>query len=65
MEMPAVNYFIPYYVNEEQSDARGIKCGWYAMDERGNLGFGPYSCPSQCLRSGSQRDDAPVRKWLH
>jgi hypothetical protein len=65
VERRAVDYFVPYYVNEEQSDARGIKCGWYAMDERGNLSFGPYSCPSQCLKSGAQRRDAAVPKWLH
>jgi hypothetical protein len=26
--MIAANYFIPYYVNDVQSDIRGIKCGW-------------------------------------
>jgi len=35
--MIAVNYFIPYYVNDAQSDIRGIKGGWYTMDERGKL----------------------------
>jgi len=37
VEMIAVNYFIPYYVNDAQSDIRGIKGGWYTMDERGKL----------------------------
>jgi hypothetical protein len=63
--MMAVNYFIPYYVNDAQSDIRGIKCGWYTMDERGRLGFGPFSSPCECLGTVSQAKDAPTPKWLH
>lgn len=29
VETIAVNYFVPYYVNDVQSDIRGVKCGWY------------------------------------
>jgi hypothetical protein len=50
-EMIAVNYFIPYYVNDAQSDIRGIECGWYTMDECGRLGSGPFSTTSECLES--------------
>lgn len=28
---------IPHYVNERQSDLRGVKEGWYAIDERGSV----------------------------
>ena len=28
---------VPYYINEAKSDMRGIKSGWYAIDEDGNL----------------------------
>jgi hypothetical protein len=31
----------PHYVNERQSDLRAVKEGWYAMDEHGELLFGP------------------------
>ena len=65
MEMIAMNYFIPYYVNEAQSDIRGIKCGWYAMDERGKLGSGPFSSPSECLGTGSYSKNVPKPRWLH
>ena len=65
VEMIAVNYFIPYYVNDMQSDIRGIKCGWYTMDECGKLGFGPFSSASECLGTGSQEKYAPTSKWLH
>ena len=65
MEMIAVNYFIPYYVNDVQSDDRGIKCGGYTMDECGKLGFGPFSTASECLGTGSQATNAPTSKWLH
>jgi hypothetical protein len=60
-----VNYFIPYYVNDAQSGIRGIKCGWYPMDERGKLGFGPFSSASECLETGSRATNAPTPKWLH
>ena len=64
-EMIAVNYFIPYYVNDVQSDIRGIECGWYAMDECGRLGSGPFSTASECLGTGSRAKNAETPKWLH
>jgi hypothetical protein len=63
--MTTVNYFIPYYVNERQSDVRGIKCGWYTMDERGKLGAGPFLSPSECLGSDSQPNESPVPTRFH
>jgi len=63
--MIAVNYFIPYYVNDVQSDIRGIKCGWYTMDECGRLGSGPFSTASECLGISSQAKRAETPKWLH
>jgi hypothetical protein len=65
VEMIAVDYFIPYYVNDVQSDIRGIKCGWYTMDERGKLGSGLFSSASECLGTSSQPKNAPTPKWLH
>jgi hypothetical protein len=28
---------IPYYISEDKSDMRGIKPGWYGMEDDGNL----------------------------
>jgi hypothetical protein len=28
---------VPYYISEEKSDTRGIKRGWYAMEDDGDL----------------------------
>jgi hypothetical protein len=33
----------PYRINEDQSDMRVVKEGWYAMDEKGKLTLGPFS----------------------
>ena len=32
-----MNHPAPHYINEHQSDMRGIKDGWYAMEKDGNL----------------------------
>ena len=40
---------VPYYINEAKSDMRGIKSGWYAIDEYGNLVFGPFDTYDQCV----------------
>jgi hypothetical protein len=45
---------IPHYVNENKSDIRGIKSGWYAMEDDGSLSSGPFSSRHDCLRSDTQ-----------
>jgi hypothetical protein len=40
---------IPYRINEDQSDMRGVKEGWYAVDEEGKLTLGPFSSRYDCL----------------
>ena len=44
----------PCYINEIHSDLRGVKEGWYAIDERGRLLSGPFSNQEICLTSISQ-----------
>jgi hypothetical protein len=44
----------PHYINECQSDWRAVKEGWYAIDEHGNLLFGPFSNRENCLTKISQ-----------
>ena len=39
----------PCYVNEHQSELRGIKDGWYAMHPDGTLSFGPFSNRETCM----------------
>jgi hypothetical protein len=45
---------IPHYINENKSDMRGIKPGWYAMDDGGKLSSGPFSSREECLSRGTQ-----------
>jgi hypothetical protein len=45
---------IPHYVNENRSDMRGIKPGWYAIDDAGKLSYGPFSSREECLSSATQ-----------
>jgi hypothetical protein len=40
---------VPHYINEDKSDMRGIKSGWYAIDEGGNLVFGPFDTYNECV----------------
>jgi hypothetical protein len=44
----------PHYINELQSDMRGIKEGWYAIEHDGNLAFGPFSSREDCLNATAQ-----------
>ena len=46
-----MNHPAPHYINEHQSDTRGIKDGWYAMEKDGNLVSGPFSSREVCVRS--------------
>jgi len=39
----------PCYVSERQSDLRGIKSGWYAMEGDGSLSCGPFLNRETCL----------------
>ena len=39
---------VPYYISEDKSDMRGIKRGWYAMEDDGGLSSGPFSSHEKC-----------------
>jgi hypothetical protein len=39
---------IPHYINEDKSEMRGIKSGWYAMDDDGCLVAGPFDTSEKC-----------------
>ena len=40
---------VPHYISEDNSEMRGIKPGWYAMADDGNLSSGPFSSHDECL----------------
>src|SRR6266481_2619616 len=51
---------VPYYISEDKSDMRGIKRGWYAMEDDGGLASGPFSSHEvmrQQNHSADERDD--------
>jgi len=51
---------IPHRISEAQSDMRGVKEGWYVMDDEGKLIFGPFSTREDCLHgrgTGSRSTD--------
>jgi hypothetical protein len=50
----------PHYINEDKSDMLGIKSGWYAIDEGGNLIFGPFDTYNECV----ERDIRPTYLML-
>ena len=44
----------PHYIGENKSDMRGIKAGWYAAEDDGNLSSGPFSSLEECVKSITQ-----------
>ena len=40
---------VPHYINEDKSDMRGIKSGWYAVEDDGNFSSGPFSSLAACV----------------
>ena len=56
---------IPHYINENKSDMRGIKPGWYAMEDDGKLSSGPFSSSEECLQSITQAAIRPSPSNLH
>ena len=45
---------VPYFINDDRSDMRGIKHGWYAVENDGNLSSGPFSSREECINSIAQ-----------
>jgi hypothetical protein len=48
----------PHYINENKSDMRGIKPGWYAIENDGTLSSGPFSSHEQCNERITQPTNA-------
>ena len=45
---------VPHYISEDKSDMRGIKHGWYAVEDDGNLSSGPFSSRKECIKRITQ-----------
>ena len=52
---------IPHYINERESDLRGVKEGWYVIDEHGSLLSGPFSNQQSCLTRKSEVERVDFR----
>jgi hypothetical protein len=44
----------PHFISEDKSDMRGIKHGWYAVEDNGNLSSGPFSSREECIKRTTQ-----------
>lgn len=51
----------PRHINEQESDNRSIKEGWYAMRRNGSLRLGPFSSREQCVVEIAQAQDEPAQ----
>jgi hypothetical protein len=55
---------VPFYISENKSDMRGIKHGWYALEDDGNLSFGPFPSFEECFARISQPTNGPMAPKL-
>jgi hypothetical protein len=53
-----------HYINEHQSDMRGIKDGWYAIDDDGNLSSGPFFSREECVKRITQPTNGTMESKL-
>lgn len=54
-----MRHLIPRHIDEQESDDRGIKEGWYAMRRNGTPRFGPFASRGECLVGIAQSKDEP------
>jgi hypothetical protein len=50
---------VPRYIGENESGMRGIKCGWYAIEDDGDFSPGPFSNREKCVRRFTQPTGVP------
>ena len=55
---------VPYYISENQFDMRGIKHGWYAIEDDGNLSSGPFPSFEVCVTKISQPENGTMAPKL-
>jgi hypothetical protein len=44
----------PHYIGEDKSEMRGIKPGWYAIEDDGNISSGPFPSRQECVKRITQ-----------
>jgi len=44
----------PHYISEDKSGMRGIRPGWYAIEDDGNISSGPFSSRQECVKRITQ-----------
>jgi hypothetical protein len=54
----------PYHISENKSDMRGIKPGWYAIEDDGKLSSGPFSSREECVHSITQQTNGTMPSRL-
>jgi hypothetical protein len=54
----------PYYMSEAKSDMRGIKQGWYAIEDDGELSSGPFSSLEECVKRITRPTNATMAPSL-
>jgi hypothetical protein len=55
---------VPHYISENKSDMRGIKSGWYAIENDGNISSGPFSSLEECVKRISQPSNGTMATEL-
>jgi hypothetical protein len=55
---------IPRYVNEDKSDMRGIKPGWYAMGGDGSSWLVLFDTSEKCVGPTRQKTDRQLHALL-
>jgi hypothetical protein len=46
---PGIMMTAPHYMSDDKSDMRGIKSGWYAIEDDGAFSSGPFSSREECV----------------
>jgi len=54
----------PHYISDDNADGRGIKSGWYAIEDDGNLSSGPFSSREECVKRITQPTNGAMASKL-
>ena len=54
----------PHYIGDDNADCRGIKPGWYAIEDDGNLSSGPFSSREECVKRITQPTNGAIASNL-
>jgi hypothetical protein len=54
----------PHYISDDKSEMRGIKPGWYAVEDAGDLTAGPFSSREECVKRITQPTNGTMESKL-